>query len=157
MIALLKCEFGSSPIEENEILPSAGPTGNRLDLRAQSFQRCFIQIICIFIMRRHTDLLAFTLVRSWSFSCLDCVLPALFSPWHWASGGLREGFMWVGGPAGVQTLVQWMSRHCEGSVTRLHTEGSKIVKYKGGGSLYCRLFRESTSLGVYRTNMAQSW
>lgn len=46
------------------------------------------------------------------------------------------------GLGGVQTLVQWMSRRCEGQ-----SQGFiRIIMYKRGGSLYCRLLRESTSL-----------
>lgn len=77
-------------------------------------------------MHKYTDWLAFPSVRSESFSCLcpPTNPPALFSPGRWASGGLSEGFTWVGCPGGVQTLVQWMSRRCGGSVTRLQTDGN---------------------------------
>lgn len=123
-------------MEENEIPPSAGPSGNRADLHAQfseffftfnAFAQCTsIQTWWPFLRQGHR---AFHV----------CVPSAPFSPRRWASGGLSEGFIWVGGPGGVQTLVQWMSRHCEGSVTRLHTDKKDCNVQKGHGPLLSTL------------------
>lgn len=149
-------------MEENAILPPAGPLGNFRFTCTEFSEMLFPNNLPLM----HSHNAQIYRLAGLSFGEVielfvfvappPPIPPALFSPGRWASGGLSEGFMWVGCPGGVQTLVQWMSRQCGGSVTRLHTDGPKMGTYKRDRGLYCRLFRESTSLRGWRTNTSQS-